>query len=78
MSLRDAIGAIQNAPTKPRCRVGQVLVELDDDVHDELIRAIDDPSLTSAAIATALCSIGVDCREYSVQRHRRGICLCPR
>jgi hypothetical protein len=77
MSFTDALTKARSEFSKgPRCSVAAVL-----DGHDEadqIAAALTDPDIPGSLIAKALTDTGTKVRPEAVQRHRRGLCGCPR
>lgn len=60
------------------CQVRQALDRLPDADRDTAQAALDNPTVEGAAIARAFAAFGERVPGYTVQRHRRGDCRCPR
>lgn len=59
------------------CRIAQILKSLEKGERAELESAIAG-DFTAAAIARALTRLGHKCGPTSINRHRRGDCICGR
>lgn len=75
-SLLDDLAA--PAPTRkgPTCTVGRLLTTLSPIERDRLQAALDDPDWTSAHLTRVLGKHGTRMAPQTIQRHRRGECLC--
>jgi hypothetical protein len=77
MSLRDAIAQADITAKKgPPCSVGVIINQLSPDDLVALNDALADLTITGRAITAALTAEGYKVRDYAVNRHRRGICMC--
>lgn len=76
----DFLGEVEQASTNkgPGCGVGIYLSSLPsvaaNTIHDAMVR----PELTTSAIAKAIKNRGGDVSTYTLRRHRRGECACPK
>lgn len=78
MTLADELAdAGRQARKGPPCRMGVVLAALTPDDRTALQDALDGDGLTSN-IGAALRRHGHDIGDHTINRHRRGICLCGR
>ena len=79
MGLLDELTAEQQRqrPGLP-CSVAAALEELDPEDAADLRRALDDPTIFGTVIAKVLEERGIHVPENTVQRHRRGACVCAR
>ena len=68
----------REAATKkgPVCGVERVVNALGDDDAADLLMALDDDDITSAAIARALSGRGHAIKAYTLRRHQLGECSC--
>lgn len=62
----------------PACTIGIAFDSLSEADAANLTAALENPHAPSSAIARALASLGHDVRAYTVQRHRRRECRCPK
>jgi glutamine synthetase len=60
------------------CSVAAALEELGPEDSADLRKALDDPSIFGTVIAKVLEDRGLHVPENTVQRHRRGACVCAR
>lgn len=60
-----------------KCATGQILRRLDDDDRTLLLEWIADRSFAAKAISVKLAEVGVQVAHGSIERHRRGDCVCP-
>lgn len=60
------------------CSVAAALEELGPDDAADLRKALDDTSIFGTVIAKVLEDRGLHVPENTVQRHRRGACVCAR
>lgn len=74
MGIADALAAEANRKTGPKCIMCQVLETLDAKDRAAVETALAG-NLSASAIARALQSEGLQIRDQSVARHRRGACL---
>ena len=75
MSLASDLAA-PRTPRGPACSVTRILRKLDPDDRAALEAALDDDDLDSSFIAEKLRRNGFPIRDYTMQRHRRGACMC--
>lgn len=61
-----------------RCPIYKAQHVLSDDDYADLLRLLDDPVITAAAISRALRARGAVASTISIQAHRRSTCTCPR
>lgn len=83
-ALAEAVTAAAQTPKGPRCTVGRLLDELPDDYRDDLT-ALLASNVISTVIAAGLAKIAADEKQPTweimagtLQRHRKGRCLCGR
>jgi hypothetical protein len=60
----------------PRCSVSVVLGSLDNKAAAQLTTAIQDATISGAAISTVMRDEGHELSAFSVRRHRRRECAC--
>lgn len=80
-SFADALAAEQDAAKgylNRGCKVRQALDALTDQDRATATTALDNPTVEGAVIARAFAALGQKVPAYTVQRHRRGECRCPR
>ena len=61
-----------------RCPIYRAQHTLSQDDYSDLLRALDDPTITAAAISRAVRARGTVASTISIQAHRRQSCTCPR
>jgi hypothetical protein len=77
MSLRESLQTqAQRIKKGPPCSIGIIIEQLPEDDAEALQQAFHDPYVTGRAITAALRAEGYSARDYNVNRHRRGLCLC--
>lgn len=69
---------VSQQKTDIRCPIYRAQFSLDADDYSDLLRAIDDPGITAAAISRAVRARGTVASTVSIQAHRRQSCTCPR
>ncbi|MGW2550116.1 hypothetical protein [Streptomyces sp. NPDC001635] len=78
----DGLADAPTAPRGPQCSVGAFLEAADPDVAASLRTVLDQPRVTSKAIADTLRRHGDPITSYTVARHRRrgesNGCRCER
>lgn len=74
----DLIGEIRAAIRHPggHCSVGVVLAQMDPETAAEFRAAIDMPELSGEAISSVLRRRGYRVAGQTINRHRRGGCIC--
>jgi hypothetical protein len=79
MSLKDALAAEKATATKgPPCGMAVILARLTPEDSAALQAYLADQQITTTIILRALTTEGHKVGQNTVQRHRRGICACPR
>ena len=76
MSLLEEIAASTSAPGGV-CTIGTTLRDRPD-IADDLRSALTNLDIPASAISLALKGRGIAIGDYTVNRHRRGRCLCRR
>lgn len=76
-SFLEAVRTAQQRPT-PLCGVGKALAGLTDADRRGLVTALGDNSIFGTSIEKALRQRGFAIGKDGVQRHRRGLCSCPK
>ena len=76
MSFLDEAKAEAQLRNGPRCSVA-VLYEDHADLEADLRTLFADSDVTTAAIWRALHKRGISIAEKNLNRHRKGLCLCP-
>jgi len=71
------IGLNPDKPIEP-CKVGRLLLELDEDDAQVLIDAMANPKWTSRALAKALTERGVNITGDTLKTHTTKACRCSR
>lgn len=67
-------------PSQPRsgeCQVGWALREMTAEQHDKLAAALS-KNFSGAVIADVVTTWGYPVSAFSINRHRRGACRCPK
>jgi len=78
MGLADELASAKAQPRSGvRCGVYTVLASLGDDAP-ALQAALNDDSFAGTAIAKVLRDRGYQIQDNTIQRHRKGRCVCPR
>lgn len=62
----------------PGCTIGLYLRSLGNTAREQVEAALGRPELTTSAISRALRDRGLDASDFTVRRHRRGDCSCPK
>lgn len=75
-SLREQLHEEKRPRRGPACSISVILAELDKDDRTALIEALTDPTVEHTAIRRVLVHNGFRVNINTVQRHRRGECLC--
>lgn len=75
-SLLEAIKETRPLGAGSKCTVTTILAKLDKDDRDGLVEAIADPGIQGTTISRVLKDRGFRLEPKSIQRHRRGECLC--
>lgn len=76
MSVTDRARKAQRGRQGPNCGVGIMLATVVPSYRDDVQAALDDPTIYSTVIAEILAQDGIDIAYESIQRHRRGRCMC--
>lgn len=77
MSLRQALAEKSKPVIKgPPCSVKLIYDVLDEDDQQALDQALADPRVRGTSIVRALEHIGHNVKPHSLNRHRRGSCVC--
>ncbi len=76
MSLRQLLATVQDAKKGPTCSIKTIIDSLSKEDAEALAEAFANPTVSGRAITKALRADGHDTRDHSVNRHRRGLCLC--
>ena len=76
MSLADLLAEATLDTRRQPCSISLLRSQLPPEDAEVLTKAMDDPVITSAAIARALGNYGHKLAPQTVQRHRRGDCTC--
>lgn len=76
MSLRQSLANVQDVKKGPTCSLKKIIDELSPEDAEALAEALASPHITGRAIADALRAEGYNCRDHSVNRHRRALCQC--
>jgi len=76
MGLFEEVTKQNNSPV--RCPIYRVQHVLSEDDYSDLLRLLDDPTISAAAISRAVRSRGAVASTISIQAHRRSTCTCPR
>lgn len=79
MSFLEAAKA-RTAESRPgsKCQYSILLKSLDPKLAAEVDEALHCPDITLKAVRTELEARGYEISRHSLERHRRGDCLCPR
>lgn len=75
-SLLDEILEEQEAGKATRCTIRSIAEQMEDPDRSALVSALENPSVTGAAIAAVLKRRGFTISSHTVQRHRRKVCSC--
>lgn len=78
MRLLDEIRQEQAGRKRVQCRVGQVLLEMDESDASDLLDALGDYSIQHVTISNVLRAHGYEMGKDAVPAHRKGRCGCPR
>lgn len=76
MGLFEEVNQQKHSPI--RCPIHRAQFVLDADDYSDLLRALDDPTISAAAISRAVRARGAVASTVSIQAHRRQSCTCPR
>jgi len=77
VSLSEALQNPQKAQNGLPCTVGVLLKGLDSADKEALLAALGDPSVQGTWLARQITeNVGVNMKGVTIQRHRRGDCLC--
>jgi len=74
MSLADRFSSYKKPTPGGKCITCTVVADLPADESAALVAALDDASISNAAISNILKAEGIHIGETSVRRHRKGIC----
>jgi len=74
MSLADRFAGYEKPALGAKCVTCSLVRDLPKDESAALVAALDDASISNAAISNILKAEGHHVGETSVRRHRRGIC----
>ena len=78
MGLLEDIKRERPTPNRPTCTIATIVRDLDDEDRAAFETVIYDYSVPCSAIGRALRGRGVNVSDQTLNRHRRGICACPR
>jgi len=76
MGMFEELSEQRTSPV--RCPIYHARHTLDADDYADLLRALDDPTISAAAISRAVRARGAVASTTSIQAHRRSTCTCPR
>jgi len=76
VSVTDRARKVQRGRQGPKCGVGTMLTTVAPSYREDVQTALDDVTIYSTVIAEILAQDGVDLSYESIQRHRRGRCMC--
>jgi hypothetical protein len=75
-NFSEQLQAQRSAKKGPPCTISVILSELDKDDRSALVAALTDKTVEHTAIYKVLTRNGFRVSIHTVQRHRRGECLC--
>lgn len=75
MGILDGIQPIKEIQP---CRVGKLILELEPDDQQTLIKALEDDRWTPRALTNALNSRGISIARDTLQAHMRKTCRCSK
>jgi hypothetical protein len=78
MSVVERARKAQRGRQGPNCGVGIMLATVQPAYRKDVQAAMDDPSIYSTVISEILAQDGINIAYESIQRHRRGRCMCGR
>ena len=76
MSIVDRARKAQRGRQGPNCSVGIMLTTVQPSYRLDVEQAMADSTIYSTVISEILAQDGIDLAYESIQRHRRGRCMC--
>ena len=73
-SLLDRFKEEANRPVSVRCTVGQAMEH--DEYGEDIAAALEIANLSAASMSRTLRDVGINLTPGTLNRHRRGECLC--
>lgn len=78
MSLDDDLAAAKKDRQRERCSIAVMLESLDADAAAKIEHAVNDPQISPVKLSQVIKKhTGHNVPEFSIRRHRRGMCKCP-
>lgn len=76
MSIVERARKAQRGRQGPNCGVGIMLATVQPAYRLDVEQAMADPNIYSTVISEILAQDGIDIAYETIQRHRRGRCMC--
>lgn len=76
MSIIDRARKAQRGRQGPNCGVGIMLATVQPSYRLDVEQAMADPNIYSTVISEILAQDGIELAYETIQRHRRGRCMC--